>query len=144
MTLRSWLIVTLGAAALTTSVLARSTSGDEQKPSGAALRAENRGTFSLDVPGAERTLVDYFSAVVEKNCTKLQTLLEPPPKEAECRYTFEQFEHHGARLLSIARWSRDGRANGVLLATVRMLNDGREGEYVFRLEHKDGNWKVRA
>jgi hypothetical protein len=128
MTSRSWLIVALGAAALSTSVFARSTNGDEQKPSGAALRSENRGTFSLDVPRAERTLVDYFSAVVEKNCAKLQTLLEPPPKEAECRYTFEQFEHHGARLL----------------ATVRMLNDGREGEYVFRLEHKDGNWKVRA
>ena len=57
---------------------------------------------------------------------------------------FEQFEHHGARLLSIAHWKRDGRADGVLLATVRMLNDGREGEYVFRLEHRGDSWKVRA
>lgn len=147
MRLRSWLLVALGAAALSMSVLACSIGNTGPKRSGAVARADTpraTSTDALDVPSAERTLVDYFSAVARKDCAHLQWLLKPAPKDAECQYTFEQFEHHRARLLSIERWKRDGRARGVLLATVRMLNDGREGEYVFRLEHGDGNWRVRA
>jgi hypothetical protein len=147
MRLRSWLIVALGAAALSTSVLARSLGNHGPKQSASAGRADNHraaSTVVLDVPSAERTLVDYFSAVAQKDCAHLQSLLKPAPKDAECQFTFEQFEHHRARVLSIARWTRDGRAQGVLLATVRLSKDGREGEYVFRLEHGDGTWKVRA
>lgn len=88
----------------------------------------------------------FFAAYEGRNCDEAKAItaghLAAKLAESGCKASFDEFEEHGTRLLSIVSATRDGRDHAIMLVTVQVELNGKAHSDVVSVRLDDDRWKV--